>query len=67
MADLVGSDRIDDAGEVVGVVSDSFETAAHEVLVVRREATGCLRSLHLRTRPGRGSGIGACCDSAPEG
>ena len=35
------SDRIDDAGEVVGVVSDSFETAAHEVLVVRRGATGC--------------------------
>ena len=36
VADLVGLTAIDDAGEVVGVVSDSFETAAHEVLVVRR-------------------------------
>ena len=36
VADLVGLTAIDDAGEVLGVVSDSFETAAHEVLVVRR-------------------------------
>jgi 16S rRNA processing protein RimM len=36
VADLVGLTAIDDAGQVVGVVSDSFETAAHEVLVVRR-------------------------------
>lgn len=36
VADLVGLTTVDDAGEVLGVVSDSFETAAHEVLVVRR-------------------------------
>ncbi len=36
VADLVGLTAIDDAGEVLGVVSDSFETAAHEVLVVRQ-------------------------------
>jgi 16S rRNA processing protein RimM len=36
VADLVGLTAIDDAGEVMGVVSDTFETAAHEVLVVRR-------------------------------
>ena len=37
VADLLGLTATDDAGEVLGVVSDSFETAAHEVLVVRRE------------------------------
>jgi len=35
VADLVGLTALDGAGEVVGVVSDTFETAAHEVLVVR--------------------------------
>ena len=35
VADLLGLTAIDDTGEVLGVVSDSFETAAHEVLVVR--------------------------------
>ena len=37
VADLVGLTAIDDAGEVLGTVDDTFETAAHEVLVVRRE------------------------------
>jgi 16S rRNA processing protein RimM len=36
VADLVGLTATNDSGEVVGEVSDSFETAAHEVLVVRR-------------------------------
>jgi 16S rRNA processing protein RimM len=36
VADLVGLTAIDDAGETLGMVGDSFETAAHEVLVVRR-------------------------------
>ena len=36
VADLVGLTAIDVAGEVLGAVSDTFETAAHEVLVVRR-------------------------------
>jgi 16S rRNA processing protein RimM len=37
VADLVGLTAIDDAGEVLGIVDDTFETAAHEILVVRRE------------------------------
>jgi 16S rRNA processing protein RimM len=37
VADLVGLTACDDDGEVLGVVSDTFETAAHEVLVVREE------------------------------
>ena len=36
VADLVGLTAIDDAGGFLGEVSDTFETAAHEVLVVRR-------------------------------
>ncbi len=35
VADLVGLTAVDDAGEVLGTVDDTFETAAHEVLVVR--------------------------------
>jgi 16S rRNA processing protein RimM len=35
VADLVGLTAVNDAGEVVGTVADTFETAAHEVLVVR--------------------------------
>ena len=37
VADLVGLTAVSDAGEVLGTVADSFETAAHEVLVVREE------------------------------
>jgi 16S rRNA processing protein RimM len=35
VADLVGLTAVNDAGEVVGTVADTFETAAHEILVVR--------------------------------
>jgi 16S rRNA processing protein RimM len=35
VADLVGLAVSNDAGEIVGTVEDTFETAAHEVLVVR--------------------------------
>ena len=37
VADLVGLIAFDDAGEVLGTVDDTFETAAHEVLVVREQ------------------------------
>ena len=37
VTDLVGLTAVDDAGEVVGKVMDTFETAAHEILVVREE------------------------------
>ena len=36
VTDLVGLIALDDAGEALGVVEDTFQTAAHEVLVVRR-------------------------------
>jgi len=37
VADLVGMTAVDDDGEILGTVEDTFETAAHEVLVVREE------------------------------
>lgn len=37
VADLVGLAVVNDAGDVVGTVKDTFETAAHEVLVISRE------------------------------
>jgi 16S rRNA processing protein RimM len=37
VADLVGLTAVSDAGEILGTVADTFETAAHEVLVVREE------------------------------
>jgi 16S rRNA processing protein RimM len=36
VTDLVGLTAIDDAGHILGTVGDTFETAAHEILVVRR-------------------------------
>jgi 16S rRNA processing protein RimM len=36
VSDLLGLTAVDDAGEVLGVVGDTFETSAHEVLVVRQ-------------------------------
>ena len=35
--DLIGLTAVNDAGEVVGKVMDTYETAAHEILVVRKE------------------------------
>jgi 16S rRNA processing protein RimM len=40
VADLLGLTAVSDAGEVLGEVADTFETAAHEVLVVREERDG---------------------------
>ena len=37
VADLVGLTAVNDAGGVIGTVTDTFETAAHEVLVVREQ------------------------------
>ncbi len=45
VADLVGLTAVNDAGEILGVVDDTFETAAHEVLVVSEENGG--RSLYV--------------------
>jgi 16S rRNA processing protein RimM len=35
--DLIGLTAVSDAGEVFGTVEETFETPAHEVLVVRKE------------------------------
>jgi 16S rRNA processing protein RimM len=40
VADLVGLTAVNEAGEILGNVEDTFETAAHEVLVVREEDDG---------------------------
>jgi 16S rRNA processing protein RimM len=37
VADLVGLTAVSDAGEILGTVDYTFETTAHEVLVVREE------------------------------
>ena len=37
VGDLVGLKAVNQAGEVIGVVEDTFETPAHEVLVIRKE------------------------------
>jgi 16S rRNA processing protein RimM len=37
VADLVGLTVVDETGEVLGIVEDTFETGAHEVLVVREK------------------------------
>jgi 16S rRNA processing protein RimM len=40
VADLVGLTAVNDAGEVLGTVDDTFETGAHEVLVVSGKNAG---------------------------
>ena len=42
VADLVGLTAFDEGGEVVGAVEETFETPAHEVLVIRREGARAL-------------------------
>jgi 16S rRNA processing protein RimM len=37
VGDLVGLTAMSDAGEVVGTVAETFETSAHEILVIRNE------------------------------
>jgi 16S rRNA processing protein RimM len=37
VGDLVGLRAVDEAGEAVGIVEETFETPAHEVLVIRKE------------------------------
>ena len=37
VGDLIGLMAVGDAGEIVGTVRETFETAAHEVLVIRKE------------------------------
>jgi 16S rRNA processing protein RimM len=40
VGDLVGLTAVSDTGEIVGTVGETFETGAHEVLVIHRESGG---------------------------
>ena len=40
VADLVGLSASNEVGEVLGIVDDTFQTGAHEVLVIRGENEG---------------------------
>jgi 16S rRNA processing protein RimM len=42
VGDLVGLTAVGDDGEVVGTVEETFETPAHEILVVRKEGAPAL-------------------------
>jgi 16S rRNA processing protein RimM len=37
VSDLVGLEALDESGEKVGTVAETFETAAHEILVIRED------------------------------
>ena len=39
VGDLVGLTAVSDAGELVGTVKETFQTAAHEILVIDQEGT----------------------------
>ncbi len=42
VGDLVGLTAVSDAGEIVGTVKETFETAAHEILVIPREGASAV-------------------------
>lgn len=52
VGDLVGLTAVDERGERLGEVAETFETAAHEVLVVRAEAGDLLVPFTLEHVPG---------------
>ena len=52
VGDLVGLAALDEAGERLGEVAETFETAAHEVLVVRTEGGDLLVPFTLEHVPG---------------
>lgn len=52
VGDLVGLAALDEAGERLGEVAETFETAAHEVLVVRTPAGDVLVPFTLEHVPG---------------
>jgi 16S rRNA processing protein RimM len=45
--DLIGLTAVSDAGEVIGTVEETFETPAHEVLVVRKKERQDLPALYV--------------------
>ena len=42
VGDLVGLTAVSDAGEFVGTVRETFETAAHEILVIHKEGASAV-------------------------
>ena len=56
--DLVGLTATDEAGERVGEVKETFETAAHEVLVIRTGAEELLVPFTMEHVPGLDLGAG---------
>ncbi len=52
VGDLVGLTAVDEAGERLGEVAETFETAAHEVLVVRAPAGDVLVPFTMEHAPG---------------
>ena len=64
--DLVGLAALDEAGERLGEVAETFETAAHEVLVVRTEGGDLLVPFTLEHVPGVDLGSGRITVRPPE-
>ena len=66
VGDLVGLAAIDEAGTRIGEVAETFETAAHEVLVVRSEGGDLLVPFTLEHVPGVDLGSGRITVRPPE-
>ena len=66
VGDLVGLAAIDEAGTRIGEVAETFETAAHEVLVVRSEGGDLLVPFTLEHVPGVDLGSGRITVCPPE-
>jgi len=66
VGDLVGLAAIDEVGTRIGEVAETFETAAHEVLVVRAEGGDLLVPFTLEHVPGVDLGSGRITVRPPE-
>ena len=66
VGDLVGLLVLDEAGERLGEVAETFETAAHEVLVVRSEGGDLLVPFTLEHVPGVDLAAGRITVRPPE-
>jgi 16S rRNA processing protein RimM len=67
VADLVGLTAVNEAGGVIGTVEETFETAAHEVLVVRREGQDLYVPFTLEHVPELDLSAGRLTVRPPEG
>ena len=66
VGDLVGLAAVNEEGERLGEVTETFETAAHEVLVVRTEEGDVLVPFTLEHVPGVDLGSGRVSVRPPE-